>query len=140
MGLEAAAVFGVFTSQAWNMALIIYQTIRIIPQEITDAADMYQLNAWQKFWRIELPYSIPGLLWNTMVSQSVAWFALIATEAIPVGNNNIMLPGVGSYISQALIKGGAQAIIYALIAIVLTVILFDQLFFRPLVKWSKKQT
>ena len=138
MGLEAAAIFGVFTSQAWNMALIMYQTIRIIPAELNEAAEMFQLNAWQKFWRIEMPYSVPGLLWNTMVSQSAAWFALVATEAIPVGNENVMLPGIGSYIQLALNQADTTAIIYAIIAIVLTIIFFDQIVFRPLVKWSEK--
>ncbi|WP_407920626.1 ABC transporter permease subunit [Facilibium subflavum] len=138
MGLEAAAIFGVFTSQAWNMALIVYQTIRIVPQEVIDAADVYHLNAWQRFFKIELPYSVPGLLWNTMVSQSAAWFALVATEAIPVGTKTVMLPGVGAYISIALEHANITAIFYALIAIILSIVFFDQLLFRPLVRWSKK--
>lgn len=138
MGLEAAAIFGVFTSQAWNMALIVYQTIRIVPDEVIDASHVYKLNVWQRFWKIEMPYSVPGLLWNVMVSQSAAWFALVATEAIPVGNKDVMLPGVGAYISTALDHANALAIIYALIAIILTIVAFDQLIFRPLVKWSKK--
>ena len=138
MGLEAAAIFGVFTSQAWNMALIVYQTIRIVPDEVIDASHVYKLNAWQRFWKIEMPYSVPGLLWNVMVSQSAAWFALVATEAIPVGDKDVMLPGVGAYISTALDQANALAIVYALIAIILTIVAFDQLVFRPLVKWSKK--
>ncbi|WP_151193641.1 ABC transporter permease subunit [Cysteiniphilum sp. JM-1] len=138
MGLEAAAIFGVFTSQAWNMALIVYQTIRIVPEEVIDASRVYKLNAWQRFWKIEMPYSVPGLLWNVMVSQSAAWFALVATEAIPVGDKDVMLPGVGAYISTALDHANALAIVYALIAIILTIVAFDQLVFRPLVKWSKK--
>ena len=138
MGLEAAAIFGVFTSQAWNMALVVYQTIRIVPQDVLLSAKAYKLNAWQLFWKVEMPYSIPGLLWNTMVSQSAAWFALVATEAIPVGGKDIMLPGVGSYISVALSDANIKAILYALIRIVACVITFDQLVFRPLVIWSKK--
>ncbi|ODN44064.1 metal ABC transporter permease [Piscirickettsia litoralis] len=138
MGLEAAAIFGVFTSQAWNMALIFYQTLRIIPDELVEAGKAFHLNAWQRFWRIELPYSIPGLLWNTMVSQSAAWFALVATEAIPVGDNTIMLPGVGSYIQVALDHANIQAIFYAIAAIAINIIIFDQFLFRPLVKWSEK--
>ncbi|WP_199911633.1 ABC transporter permease [Dongshaea marina] len=138
MGLEAAAIFGVFTGQAWNMALVFYQTLRIIPRELEDAARTFHLNAWQKLWRIELPYSVPGLLWNTMVSQSAAWFALVATEAIPLGGRTVMLPGVGSYIQLALDKASLPALLFAVLAIVLNIILFDQLLFRPLVKWSEK--
>ena len=132
MGLEGAAIFGVFTGQAWNMALILYQTIRIVPQELCEAADMFQLNAWQRFWRIEMPYSIPGMLWNTMISQSAAWFALVGTEAIPIGNDNVMLPGLGSYIQLALDNGDPKGIIYALLFIIASIVFFDQFIFRPL--------
>lgn len=138
MGLEAAAIFGIFTSQAWNMALILYQTIRIVPAELVDAANSFGLNAWQRLWKIEMPYSVPGLLWNVMVSQSAAWFAITASEAIPVATGDVNLPGVGSYIAVALQNSDTYAILYALTAIVLNIILLDQVIFRPLVKWSEK--
>ncbi|MBK2109558.1 ABC transporter permease subunit [Francisella tularensis] len=138
MGLEAAAIFGIFTSQAWNIALILYQTIRIVPAELTEAATAFKLNAWQRFWRIELPYSIPGLLWNIMVSQSAAWFAITASEAIPTITGDVSLPGIGSYIALALTDSNIIAIFYALAAIIINIVLFDQLLFRPLVKWSEK--
>ncbi|WP_299009917.1 ABC transporter permease subunit [uncultured Shewanella sp.] len=138
MGLEAAAIFGVFTSQAWNLALIFYQTLRIIPDDLIEVSQSFNLNAWQHLWRIELPYSIPGLLWNTMVSQSAAWFAIVATEALPLGNKTIMLPGIGSYIQTALVNSDIKAICLAIIAIIINITLFDQFLFRPLVKWSEK--
>lgn len=129
MGLEAAAIFEIFTSQASNMALILYQTIRMVPAELTEAATAFKLNAWQKFWKIELPYSVPSLLWNIMVSQSAAWFAI---------TGDVSLPGIGSYIALALTDSNITAILYALVAIIINIALFDQLLFRPLVKWSEK--
>ncbi len=138
MGLEATAIFGVFTSQVWNMTLTLYQTMQTIPNDLQEAARAYQLNGWQKFWKIELPYSIPGLLWNTMVSQSAAWFAIVATEAIAVGSSTLFLPGVGSYIQVAINQQDWFAVLYALITMVVTIILFDQLLFRPLVRWADK--
>ncbi|AJI59553.1 binding--dependent transport system inner membrane component family protein [Francisella tularensis subsp. holarctica LVS] len=139
MGLEAAAIFGIFTSQAWNIALILYQTIRIVPAELTEAVTAFKLNAWQRFWKIELPYSVPGLLWNIMVSQSAAWFAITASEAIPTITGDVSLPGIGSYIALGLTDSNIIAIFfYALVAIIINIVLFDQLLFRPLVKWSEK--
>lgn len=136
MGLECAAIFGVFTGQAWNMMLAVYQTLRIVPTELVEAANIFGYNGWQRFWRLEFPYTIPGLLWNTMVSQAAAWFALVASEAIPVKDQTVAIPGVGSYIATALAHGDMRAIIYAIIALILNIILLDQLLFRPLVKWS----
>lgn len=136
MGLECAAIFGVFTGQAWNMMLAVYQTLRIVPTELIEAANVFGYNGWQRFWRLEFPYAIPGLLWNTMVSQSSAWFALVASEAIPVKDKTVALPGVGSYIATALTAGDMHAIIYAILALILNIVILDQLLFRPLVKWS----
>lgn len=138
MGLECAAIFGVFTGQAWNMCLVVYQTLKIVPYELIEAANIFQYNAWQRFWRLEFPYSIPGLLWNTMVSQSAAWFALVATEAIPVRTSTVELPGVGSYIAESLIAGNAQAVIWAIVALISSVIVLDQIMFRPLVRYANK--
>jgi len=138
MGLEAAAIFGVFTGQAWNMALVVYQTLRVVPKEVDEAAELFQLNAWQKFWRVEFPYTIPGLLWNTMVSQAAAWFAIVASEIIPVGDKDMPLHGVGTFIQIGLDNADAKMIVWAVIAIILNILVFDQLFFRPLVRWSEK--
>ena len=138
MGIEYAAIFGVFTGQAWNMALTLYQTLCIVPNDLLQAADAFGLNAWQRYWRIEVPYAIPGLLWNTMVSQSAAWFALVATEAIPFHAGTIYLPGVGSYIQLALQQANYIAVVEAIVALVLNIVILDQLVFRPAVRWSEK--
>ena len=138
MGFESAAIFGVFTGQVWNMTLSFYQSLKIIPSELDELANSFKLGFWGRLFRIELPYSIPGLLWNTMVSQSAAWFALVGTEAISIGNNTIMMPGVGSYIQNALDNKNIVNILYAILSLIISVVLFDQFLFRPLVKWADK--
>ena len=138
MGLEYAAVFGVFTGQAWNMMLIFYQTLKIIPKDLTESGKMFYHNPWQRFWKIECPYSMPGLLWNTMVSQSAAWFAILATESIPVKAQTVELPGIGSYMAEALVQANTWAVVFAVLAIIANIIILDQLMFRPLVCWVNK--
>ena len=61
-GVECAAIFAIFTSQAWNMAFSAYQGFRTIPDEIKEAASVFKLSGWQRFWRLELPFAMPGLL------------------------------------------------------------------------------
>lgn len=138
MGLECTAIFAVFTGQAWNMMLTLYQTLRIVPKELDEAARSFNYNPWQRFWRLEFIYSVPGLLWNTMVSQSAAWFALVASEAIPVGDRSVELPGVGSYIAEALAQQNVPAILYAIVALAANIVLLDQLVFRPLVRYTAR--
>jgi NitT/TauT family transport system permease protein len=138
LGPECAAIFAIFTSQAWNMALGFYQTVRSVPDELKEAADMFHLSAWQRFWRIDVPFSMPGLLWNMMMSMSAGWFFVVASEAISVSNQQILLPGIGSYIATAIATADVKAIWYAIITMLIVILLYDQILFRPLIAWSDK--
>lgn len=138
LGPECAAIFVIFTAQAWNMALSFYQSLRTLPLEFQEAATVFQLSGWQRFWRVEVPYAMPALLWNTMMSMSAGWFFLVASEAISVANQHILLPGIGSYIHQAIVHANLPAIFYAIAAMLVVILLYDQLLFRPLLVWSNK--
>ncbi|RTL55795.1 MAG: ABC transporter permease subunit [Rhodocyclaceae bacterium] len=138
LGVECAAIFAIFTSQAWNMAFSAYQGFRTVPAELMEAAQVFQLSGWQRFWRLELPFAIPGLLWNMMMSMSGGWFFVVASEAISVSNQNIKLPGIGSYIALAIEARDLSAIGWAIGAMLVGVLLYDQLFFRPLLAWADK--
>ena len=138
LGVECAAIFAIFTSQAWNMAFSAYQGMRMVPAELQEAAAVFQLSAWQRFWRLELPFALPGLLWNMMMSMSGGWFFVVASEAISVSNQDIKLPGIGSYIALAIEAKNLHAIAYAIGAMLIGVLLYDQLFFRPLLAWADK--
>jgi len=138
LGPECAAIFAIFTAQVWNMTLSFYQSLRTVPKDLHEAADIFQLSAWQRFWRVEVPFAMPGLLWNTMLSMSASWVFLVASEAITVANQNITLPGVGSYIALAITDKSMPAIINVIITMFIVIALYDQLLFRPLVAWAEK--
>ncbi|MDE2296669.1 MAG: ABC transporter permease subunit, partial [Burkholderiales bacterium] len=137
-GVECAAIFAIFTSQAWNMAFSLYQSLRTVPAELQEAARVFQLSAWQRFWRLELPFAMPNLLWNMMMSMSGGWFFVVVSEAITVSNQNILLPGVGSYIALAIQARNLGAIGWAIAGMLVAILLYDQLFFRPLLAWADK--
>ena len=120
------------------MAFGFYQTVRSVPAEVEEAALMFHLSPWQRFWRIAVPYSMPGLLWNSMMSMSAGWFYVVAAEAINVSNQRILLPGIGSYIATAIQAANMRAIVYATLTMFIVIIIYDQLLFRPLVAWSEK--
>ena len=138
LGPEMCCIFVIFTAQVWNMVLGFYQSLRTIPDDLIEAARMFNLSPWQHFWRIEVPFAMPNLLWNMMISMSQSWVFLMASEAIQVANQNINLPGIGSYIFIAIKQANIQAIIYAIIAMFVVIVLYDQLMFRPLIKWAEK--
>ena len=140
LGPESASIFAVFTAQAWNISLSFYQSLRTLPLNLQEAANIYQLSSWQRFWRIEVPFSTQGLLWNSMMSMSAGWFFVVLSETITVSNQTIHLPGIGSYISKAIAEENLPAMWYAIIAMLLTILLYDQLLFRPLLAWADKFT
>src|SRR5580692_3299064 len=138
LGAELACVFTIFTSQAWNMAFSFYQSLRTVPEELTEAGRVFGLTGWARFWRIEAPFGMPALIWNMMMSMSGGWFFVTLSEAISVGNTNIALPGIGSYIAVAIAQKNLAAIIYAIIAMLVVILVYDQLMFRPLVAWADR--
>ena len=137
-GAELAAIFAIFTSQAWNMAFSFYQSLRTVPPDLDEVARGFRLTGWQKFWQLEAPFAMPGLIWNTMMSMSGGWFFVVASEAITVGDTTITLPGVGSYIAKANDGGNWSAIGAAVLTMAIVILLYDQLLFRPIVAWAAK--
>ena len=138
LGAELASVFAIFTSQAWNMAFSMFQSLKNIPQDLDEAAASFHLSPWQRFWRLEVPFATPGLVWNTMMSMSGGWFFVVASEAITVGNTSITLPGLGSYVALAIEKRNLAAILYAVATMLAVIVAYDQLLFRPIVAWADK--
>jgi NitT/TauT family transport system permease protein len=138
LGAELAAIFAIFTSQAWNMTFSFYQSLITVPRDLDEACRSLRLGAWQRFWRLEVPFAMPGLVWNMMMSMSGGWFFVVASEAIAVGDRRIVLPGIGSYVAAAIEAHDLAAVGWAILAMVLVIALYDQLMFRPLVAWADK--
>ncbi|TLZ30043.1 MAG: ABC transporter permease subunit, partial [Gammaproteobacteria bacterium] len=120
-------------SQAWNMAFSFYHSLRSIPDELIEVARNFRLSPWMRFWRLEVPFAMPALIWNMMMSMSGGWFFVVASEAISVGNTTVTLPGVGSYIALAIEQKNLGAIGWAIGAMFVVILIFDQLLFRPLI-------
>jgi NitT/TauT family transport system permease protein len=138
LGAEFAAIFAIFTSQAWNMAFSFYQSLRTVPTELVEASRNFRLSPWMSFWRVDVPFAMPQLIWNMMLSMSGSWFFVVASEAISVGNTTITLPGVGSYIALAIEHRDLAAVGYAIVTMLIVILIYDQVLFRPLVAWADR--
>jgi NitT/TauT family transport system permease protein len=138
LGAEFAAIFAIFTSQAWNMAFSFYQSLRTVPSELVEAARVFRLSAWMRFWRVEAPFGMPQLIWNMMMSMSGSWFFVVASEAISVGNTTVLLPGMGSYIALAIERKSLVAVGWAIGTMLVVILIYDLVLFRPLVTWADR--
>ena len=138
LGAEFASIFAIFTSQAWNMAFSFYQSLRTVPGELEEAARNFGLGAWMRFWRLDVPFAVPQLIWNMMMSMSGSWFFVVASEAISVGNTTVTLPGIGSYIALAIEHRDLYAVCWAIATMLVVILIYDQVLFRPLVAWADR--
>ena len=138
LGVELAAVFAIFTSQAWNMAFSFYQSLRSVPSDLDEVTRGFALSPIRRFLRLDLPFATPSLVWNAMMSMSGGWFFVVASEAITVGNTTVTLPGVGSWLALAIAREDFRAIGMAVVAMGIVILLYDQLVFRPVVAWADR--
>jgi NitT/TauT family transport system permease protein len=144
MGLEIACVVMIFTGQVWNMTFSYYGSIRGVPQPLLEAAKIYRMPRWRLFTLLELPASMIGLVWNSMMSMAGGWFFLIVNEAFTLGDKDFRLPGIGSYMNEAINQFDAgvwetwKPILAAIVAMVVMIVTVDQFFWRPIVAWSER--
>jgi NitT/TauT family transport system permease protein len=138
MGIEMGVILLIFTGQVWNLAFSFYSSLKSIPREMIEAASIYRYSAWQRFWQLEMPYAVIGLVWNSIVSVAGGWFALIACEMFTMGDRNFQLPGLGSYLQTATASGDIRALVAGFVVVILIVVATDQLLWRPLIAWSDK--
>ncbi len=138
IALETAAILLIFTSQAWNMTFAWYQSLTTIPKELREASNIFMLNSWMRFKKLELPFGFVSLVWNSIMSWSAGWFYLIAAEILTVGNKNFEMVGLGSYMEEATNQGNVRALIIGIITLIFIIVILDQFLCRPLLYWAKK--
>jgi NitT/TauT family transport system permease protein len=135
---ELAAIVLIFTSQAWNMTFGWYQSLTTIPTELREASSIFRLNTWLRFKRLELPFAMIGLIWNSVMSWAGGWFFLMAAEIFTVGSRDFRLPGLGAYLQEAANQGDFRSIAFGLAALITTIVALDQFIWRPLLAWSDR--
>jgi NitT/TauT family transport system permease protein len=150
IGLEIAAILMIFTGQVWNMTFSFYHSLRSLPHDQQEAATVYRFSWWQRLKWVELPFATIGLVWNSMMSMAGGWFFLMLIESVTltrwVEENGervpheyvFRLPGIGSYMAEALKVWDVPAMLWAILAMVLMIVLLDQLLWRPVVAWAQK--
>ncbi|HUO17962.1 MAG TPA: ABC transporter permease subunit [Verrucomicrobiae bacterium] len=138
LGVEAGAILLIFTGQVWNMAFSFYASLKSIPNEMREAAKIYRFSWWQRFIQMELPYSVIGLVWNSMMSVAGGWFFLMACEMFVLGARDFRLPGLGSYLQTAASAGDTPSILWGIATMIAVIVLIDQFVWRPVIAWAEK--
>lgn len=135
---ELASIVLIFTSQAWNLTFAWYQSLTTIPKELCEVSNIFGLNSWMRFKRLELPFATISLVWNSIMSWAGGWFFLMAAETFTIGERDFRLPGLGSYLQEAAARADHRAILLGVGTLVLTILILDQLVWRPLLAWADR--
>jgi NitT/TauT family transport system permease protein len=138
LGLEAASIFAIFTSQAWNMTFAFYHSLSAQPRDLDEASRLLRLSRWQRFWRVDVPSGMIPLVWNGMMSFGGGWFFLVASEALSVNNHDWVLPGIGAYVATASDQGQLDRVLLAIAVMIVMVVGVNVLFWRPLTAWAER--
>ncbi len=138
MADELASIVLIFTSQVWNLTFAWYQSLTTVPHELREASAIFRFNGWLRFRVLELPFAAVSLIWNSMMSWAGGWFFLMAAEIFTVGQRDFRLPGLGAYLREAASQSDLQAIGWGLGALVLVIVVLDQLVWRPLLAWANR--
>ena len=138
LGVELGSILLIFTGQVWNIAFSFYSSLKTIPRELNEAAIIFRFGRWQRFAELDLPFSTIGLVWNSMMSVAGGWFFLMACEMFVLGNRDLRLPGLGSFLQTAASHGDTHAILWGVAAMITVIVLLDQLVWRPIIAWADK--
>ncbi|WP_055074747.1 ABC transporter permease subunit [Pseudanabaena sp. 'Roaring Creek'] len=138
LGIELASILLIFTGMTWNMTFSFYQSLNSIPQELIEASQVYRLSAWQRFWTLELPSGVVGLVWNSVMSVAGGWFFLMQTESFTLSDRNFTLPGLGAFLKAAADKGDNWAIFWGIIVLIGIITIIDYVIWRPMIAWAEK--
>ncbi|MFZ0658409.1 MAG: ABC transporter permease subunit [Candidatus Binataceae bacterium] len=138
IGVEMAAIFLIFTSQAWNMTLGVYEAVKTLPGDSKEALEAFGVSGWLRFKRLLLPACVPRLVYNSILSWVAGWYYLIACEIITVGPANYRLPGLGSFLMDAANHGSNLDLAAGLLTLLTVIVLMDAIVWQPLTMWSDK--
>ncbi len=138
IGLELAVILAIFTAQVWNMTFSFYHSLRTVPEDMKEVSRVFRFSAWERLRWVELPFSTMGLVWNSMMGMAGGWFVLSLSEAMTLNDKQYNVPGLGSYMQAAADQGNTLAQAFGVVAMVLMIILLDQMLWRPVTVWAEK--
>jgi NitT/TauT family transport system permease protein len=137
-GLEIAAILTLYTGMAWNLMLAFYASIKSIPRDYIETIKAFGYGRLGILLRLELPYAMNAIVWNSMLSVAGGWFFLTVCESYKIGDRSFSLVGLGSFMAVAADKGDYVAIAAGAGLMVVVLVLSDFLVWNPLLRWAER--
>ena len=138
-GYEAAAIFLIFTGMAWAVVFSVMGAVRNIPDDLRTASNAFGIRDWIYMRQVVLPSIFPSFVTGSILAWGGGWYFLVAAEIITYGAATHSLPGLGTYLGDAITKqGNVPAAVFGLIVFVSVIYTINQMVWKPLQVWARR--
>ncbi|MDB4940169.1 MAG: putative transporter permease protein [Candidatus Doudnabacteria bacterium] len=134
---ELAAQIVLIVACFWSVFFGAIGGFHQIPQDILDAAKIYNAKGPKLFFKVILPAIFPALVTGSILSFGASWNVIIISEYINYGNISIRLPGLGNLLSSSAGRD-TGVFIASLLMLVIIIFTLDRLVWHPLTEHSQK--
>jgi NitT/TauT family transport system permease protein len=138
-GLNIAAVALMLLGTQWYLLFNVIAGTTAIPQDLRDTTALLRLSSRDRWRNLILPSLFPYLVTGAITAGGGAWNASIVAEHAQFGGRTIATPGIGSLIAKATGSGNYPLLLASTLALIITVVTINRLFWRRLYKIAENK-
>jgi NitT/TauT family transport system permease protein len=136
-GLDVAAVLLMLLGTQWYLLFNVIAGASTIPQDLRDTTALLRLSNIQRWRTLYLPVLFPYIVTGAITAGGGAWNASIVAEAVVFGGETHHTTGIGAVIAQATANGNYALLLAATLAMVVTAVLINRLFWLRLYRLAE---
>lgn len=122
---DGAAIFVLFMAMLWNLVFSMIGGLKTIPNDVKDAATVFNISGLRKLRVITLPAIFPYLVTGSLLAWGQGWSIVIVAEVLhnylPNGNPDQDLIGLGSILVNSSAAGNQVEFISSLLVMVVII-------------------
>ncbi len=138
-GLNLVAVLLMLMGTQWYLLFNVIAGASTIPQDLRDTAALLRLSCWERWRTLILPALFPYLVTGAITASGGAWNASIVAEYVEFGGRTLRATGLGDLIAFATSQGNYPLLLASTLAMILTVVLINSLFWRRLYRLAEER-
>jgi NitT/TauT family transport system permease protein len=139
---NSAAIFILLITMMWSIIFSVVGGLRVIPQDIKDAAKVFHITGFGYLKKVLLPGVFPYIVTGSLLAWAGGWNIIIVAEVlhtyIPGGNTGQDLFGIGSLLVAASASGQQKVFFMALFALVVVVAVLNLFVWQKLLKYAER--
>jgi NitT/TauT family transport system permease protein len=138
-GLNIAAIALMLMGTQWYLLFNIIAGAAAIPQDLRDTTALLRLSRLDRWRNLILPSIFPYLITGAITAGGGAWNASIVAEHAQFGGRTLATIGIGSLIAVATGRGNYPLLLASTLALILTVVTINRLFWRRLYRIAEER-